>query len=421
MPKPTPMTDDHTVEGHGPAGNSVEADVPAADPDGRWRALAVLSGAMVLSMTTWFSAAAVLPQLREVLGISDAQGGVLTIAVQLGFVAGALVSAATNLADLLPARRLVLLGTIGAAVANLGLLVVDDFGGVVAVRFAVGVSLAGVYGPSLKAMATWFRAGRGTALGVMVGALTLGSAAPHLVNGIGGARWQTVIIVTSILTVLGGIIAEVATSDGPFPFPRTVFDPRKLGLVFTNRKVRLASMGYFGHMWELYAMWAWFAVFFAEVTDGDRRAAALATFAVIGIGAVGSWVGGVISDRMGRTTATTIAMTCSGSTALVVGALVDAPPPVVLAVGLFWGFWVVADSAQFSALVTEHADQRYVGTAVTMQLAIGFTLTVVTIWLVPLVRDASGWWLAFAVLVPGPALGVWAMQRLRRLTVPVPN
>ena len=273
MPKPTPTTtDNHTVEGHGPAGNSVEADVPAADPDGRWRALAVLSGAMVLSMTTWFSAAAVLPQLREVLGISDAQGGVLTIAVQLGFVAGALVSAATNLADVLPARRLVLLGTIGAAVANLGLLVVDDFGGVVAVRFAVGVSLAGVYGPSLKAMATWFRAGRGTALGVMVGALTLGSAAPHLVNGIGGGPGgRPSSSSPAILTMLGGIIAEVATSDGPFPFPRTVFDPRKLGLVFTNHKVRLASMGYFGHMWELYAMWAWFAVFFAEVTDGDRR------------------------------------------------------------------------------------------------------------------------------------------------------
>ncbi len=386
-----------------------------ADPDGRWRALAILSIAMVLAMTTWFSAAAVLPQLRDVIGISDAQGGLLTIAVQLGFVTGALISAATNLADLLPARRLVLLGTIGAAVANLGLLVIDSFTGAVAVRFAVGVSLAGVYGPSLKAMATWFRAGRGTALGVMVGALTLGSATPHLVNGIGGADWRTVIVATSVLTVLGGVIAEVGISDGPFPFPRTVFDPTKLGLVFTNRKVRLASMGYFGHMWELYAMWAWFAVFYADVVDDNTRTAALATFAVIGIGALGSWVGGVISDRMGRTTATTIAMLCSGAMALVVGALVDASPALVLALGLFWGFWVVADSAQFSALVTEHADQRYVGTAVTMQLAIGFTLTVITIWLVPLVRDASGWWLAFAILVPGPALGVWAMQRLRRL------
>ncbi|MGI9018688.1 MAG: MFS transporter [Euzebya sp.] len=387
-----------------------------ADPAGRWRALGILSLAMVLSMATWFSAAAVLPQLRTALGISNSQGALLTIAVQLGFVAGALLSAATNLADLLPARRLVLLGTVGAAAANLGLLVVGGFSGAVVARFLVGLSLAGVYGPSLKSMATWFRAQRGTALGVMVGALTLGSALPHLVNGIGGADWRAVIIITSLLTIAGGVLAEVAGSDGPYPFPTTVFDPRKLGLVFTNRPVRLASMGYFGHMWELYAMWAWFAVFFTEVLAGDGRRAAFATFAVIGVGALGSYVGGVLSDRIGRTQATTLAMTLSGGTALVIGALVNAPAIIVLIVGLFWGFWVVADSAQFSALVTEYADQRYVGTAVTMQLAVGFTLTVITIWLVPLVRDGASWWLAFAILAPGPALGVVAMQRLRRLT-----
>ncbi len=386
------------------------------DPPGRWRALTVLSVAMVLAMATWFSAAAVLPQLREVLGITAAQGALLTIAVQLGFVAGALVSAATNLADLLPARRLVLLGTVGAAAANAGLLAADGFGTAVLLRGLVGFSLAGVYGPSLKSMATWFRAQRGTALGVMVGALTLGSAVPHLVNGVGGADWRAVIVVTSLLTLAGGLLAELGGSDGPFPFPATVFDPSRLGLVFTDRRVRLASLGYFGHMWELYAMWAWFAVFFTDVLDGDSRGAGLATFAVIGIGAVGSWVGGVISDRTSRTTATSVAMAVSGSMALVVGALVDAPPAVVLLAGLVWGFWVVADSAQFSALVTEHADQRYVGTAVTMQLAVGFVLTVVTIWLVPLVRDASSWWLAFAILAPGPAVGLVAMRRLHTLT-----
>lgn len=387
-----------------------------ADPEGRWRALWILSAAMVLSMATWFSAAAVLPQLRADLGITSAQGSLLTIAVQLGFVAGAVVSAATNLADLLPARRLVLLGTIGAATANLGLLAADGFGGAIIARFLVGVSLAGVYGPSLKSMATWFRRQRGTALGVMVGALTLGSALPHLVNGVGGIEWRVLIVVTSALTVAGGLVAELAGRDGPYPFPTSTFDPSQIGQVFTNRRVRLASAGYFGHMWELYAMWAWFAVFFTDVLDGDDRGAALATFAVIGIGAAGSWIGGIISDRVGRTQATTLAMAASGAMALVVGSLVDAPPVVVLAVGLVWGFWVVADSAQFSALVTEHADQRYVGTAVTMQLAVGFTLTVVTIWLVPVLRDATSWAVAFAVLAAGPAVGIIAMQRLRRLT-----
>ena len=391
------------------------APTAAADPPGRWRALTVLSAAMILSMATWFSAAAVLPQLREDLGISAAQGSLLTIAVQLGFVVGAVATAATNLADLVRARRLVLLGTIGAAAANLGLLAAGSLGPALVLRFLVGASLSGVYGPSLKSMSTWFRQQRGTALGVMVGALTLGSALPHLVNSFGGIDWRLLIVVTSTLTVAGGLLAELGTDDGPFPFPSTPFDPSKLGLVFTDRKVRLASIGYFGHMYELYAMWAWFAVFFTDVLDGDTRGAALVTFVVIGMGAIGSWVGGVLGDRFSRTTSTSIAMGISGTMALVVGALVEAPWPIVLVAGLVWGFWVVADSAQFSALVTEHADQRYVGTAVTMQLAVGFTLTVITIWLVPLVRDATSWWLAFAILVPGPVVGVIAMQRLARL------
>jgi MFS family permease len=391
-----------------------------SDPPGRWRALAILSTAMVLAMTAWFSAAAVLPQLRAELGLSAGEGALLTIAVQLGFVAGALVSAATSLADVVPARRLVLLGTVGAAAANLGLLAADGLATAVLLRGAVGFCLAGVYPPSLKAMATWFRVQRGTALGVMVGALTLGSALPHLVNGVGGAGWRTVIVVTSGLTLLGGLLAEVAGRDGPFPFPRTAFDPRALGTVLSDRRVRLASAGYFGHMWELYAMWAWFAAFATDVLGGDARTAGLVTFAVIGVGALGCTAGGHISDRVGRTTATRLALACSGASALVIGALVDAPTPLVIVVGLFWGFWVVADSAQFSALVTEHADQRYVGTAVTAQLAVGFTLTVVTIWLVPLVRDASSWWAAFALLVPGPVLGLVAMGRLQRLLAPAP-
>ncbi|CAN5323506.1 MFS transporter [soil metagenome] len=396
-------------------GAPARGDPLEADPQGRWRALGTLSLAMVLSMATWFSAAAVLPQLRVDLGITSAQGSWLTIAVQLGFVTGAIVSAATNLADLVPPRRLMLLGSVGAALANLGLLTVDAIGSAVAVRFLVGVSLAGVYGPSLKSMATWFRRQRGTALGVMVGALALGSALPHLVNSVGGVDWRLLIAVTSALTIAGGLVAELAGRDGPYSFPATTFDPAQLGQVFTNRRVRLASTGYFGHMWELYAMWAWFAVFFTDVLDGDDQTAALATFAVIAVGAVGSWVGGIISDRIGRPQATTLSMVLSGAMALCIGALVAAPPAIVLIVGLVWGFWVIADSAQFSALVTEYADQRYVGTAVTMQLAVGFTLTVVTIWLVPVIRDASSWWLAFAVLVPGPVVGIVAMQRLRRL------
>jgi MFS family permease len=266
-------------------------------------------------------------------------------------------------------------------------------------------------------MATWFRAGRGTGLGILVGALTLGSAAPHLINGLGGVDWRVVVVVTSALTVLGGALAEAAGSEGPWSFPSATFDPRQAGRAFAGRGVRLASFGYFGHMWELYAMWAWFVAFYAAVLAANdvtrpMQGAAFATFAVIAVGGVGCWAGGVLGDRWGRTRTTALSMTISGLCALVIGHLVEARPAIVLAVGLVWGFWVVADSAQFSTIVTEVADQRYVGTALTLQLAIGFLLTGATIWLLPELVERVGWGWAFAALAPGPALGTAAMLRL---------
>ena len=378
----------------------------------RGRALALLSAALVLSMTTWFSASAVLPELRAEWALSDSAGAWLTIAVQLGFVVGAVASSLVNLSDLVSPRLLILGGSAGAAAANALLVTADGPRAAIPLRFATGVFLAGVYPPALKLMATWYRAGRGTALGVVVGALTVGSAGPHLVNGLGGLDPDTVLAATSALTIAGGLVAWLAVGEGPFPFPRATFDPRQAGLVFANRGVRLASLGYFGHMWELYAMWAWFLVFFRAASGADSGAA-VATFAVIGIGGLGCWVGGFLGDRIGRPETTAALMAVSAACALAIGLLVDAPTWVVLTVGLLWGFTVVADSAQFSTLVTELADQAYVGTAVTLQLAVGFTLTVVTIWLVPFLEDAFSWRYAFAFLAPGPALGIVAMLRLR--------
>jgi MFS family permease len=370
-------------------------------------------------MTTWFSATAALPALRDEWRLSGSAAAWLTIAVQIGFVAGALTSAALTLPDIIPPRRMILFGALGAAGANALLLAADGPRVAIPVRLATGFFLAGVYPPALKSMATWFRFGRGTGLGILVGALTLGSAAPHLINGVGGVDWRLVVVATSALTVLGGGIAVVAGSEGPWPFPRAVFDPRQARLAFAERGVRLASLGYFGHMWELYAMWAWFVAFYAAVLEAHgapapERAAAYATFAVIAAGGVGCWAGGILGDRWGRTRTTALSMAISGACALAIGHLLGASPWLVLAVGLVWGFWVVADSAQFSTIVTEVADQRYVGTALTLQLAVGFLLTGATIWLVPALVERVGWGWAFAALAPGPALGTWAMLALRR-------
>jgi MFS family permease len=379
---------------------------------GRGRTLALLSLALVLSMTTWFSATAVVPQLREEWVLGNTSSAWLTIAVQLGFVVGALASSAVNLADVVSPRAAILAGALGAAGANALLLAADGPGLGVPIRAATGFFLAGVYPPALKLASTWFRRGRGTALGIVVGALTLGSAGPHLVNGVGGLDWQVVVAATSLLTVLGGLVVFAGVREGPFVFPAARFDPRQARLVLANRGVRLASLGYFGHMWELYAMWAWFLFFFGAAA-GAGEGAAYATFAVIGIGAAGCWVGGLLGDRFGRTSTTAAMMAVSGLCALTIGLLVDAPSWLVLAVGLVWGFAVVADSAQFSTIVTELADQAYVGTALALQLAIGFALTVATIWLVPFLEDGVGWRYAFAFLAPGPALGIVAMVRLR--------
>jgi MFS family permease len=390
-------------------------------PVGRRRALALLAVALVLSMTTWFSATAVVPQLREDWGLSDTAAAWLTIAVQLGFVAGALVSSVLNVADVLSARAVLLVGAGGAAAANMLLVTAESGTAAIPLRFATGFFLAGVYPPALKLMSTWFQRGRGTALGILVGALTLGSAGPHLVNGLGGLDWGTVIVATSTLTLAGGVLAFTVVREGPYPFPRATFDPRQARLVFANRGVRLASLGYFGHMWELYAMWAWFVVFLSEAVGTGGSRPAYATFAVIGIGALGCWAGGVLGDGIGRAETTAGMMAASGACAILIGFLLDAPTWLVLLVGLVWGFTVVADSAQFSTLVTEHADQAYVGTALTMQLAVGFTLSVATIWLLPVLVDAVGWRWAFAFLAPGPALGVVSMLRLRSAGAPSGN
>ena len=377
------------------------------------RALTVLSLALVLSMTTWFSATAVVPQLREEWDLGRSGAAWLTIAVQLGFVAGALLSSLGNVADVLSPRVVILAGSLGAAGANALVALASGPEQAIPLRALTGFFLAGVYPPALKLMATWFRRGRGFALGTLVGALTLGSAAPYLVNGLGGLDWELVVYATSVLTVAGGVIAALFVPEGPYAFPRAPFDPRQVGQVLRNRGVRLASLGYFGHMWELYAMWAWFLIFFRDGHGASARDAAYATFAAIAAGGLGCAAAGLLADRFGRAETAAAAMAVSGLCALGIGTVVDAPGAVVLAVGLVWGFAVVADSALFSTLVTEYADQAYVGTALAFQLAVGFTLTVATIWLVPVLEDSVGWRWAFAFLAPGPALGLVAMLRLR--------
>jgi MFS family permease len=258
-------------------------------PAGRYRALFILSLCIVLSMTTWFSATAVIPKLQSIWNLTPTLSAWLTIGVQLGFVIGAIGSSIISLSDIVSSKKLMIYGSIGAAAANLGLLLAESAYLAIFFRLMTGVCLALVYPPSLKLISTWFRRGRGLALGALVGSITLGAAAPHFINAIGGLGWELVVIATTIATLSGALIIGLFVHEGPFPYPRAPFHLGRIGQVFKNRGVLLASLGYFGHMWELYAMWAWFLTFsrmaFIELNIDNPSAASFFTFAAISIGA----------------------------------------------------------------------------------------------------------------------------------------
>ncbi len=385
--------------------------------------LALLSSAGLLAMSLWFSASAVVPQLTMEWDLSSAQKSWMTMSVQIGFVLGALLSAVLNLADRISARLLFACSAFAGALTNAAIPILDCGPNVTLVlRGLTGATLAGVYPPGMKLIATWCKEDRGLGIGVLVGALAVGSAVPHLLNALsfgeeGMPPWRLVLFATSALSILAALIAVSLIQAGPFEEQTAPFDWRFAGRVLTHRPTRLANFGYLGHMWELYAMWTWVPIFL--MTSYERAgvslwAARLAGFGVIAVGAVGCVLAGILADRVGRTTVASWSLVVSGGCAVSAGFFFT-DPALLTALCLLWGMSVVADSAQFSAAVSELTDRRYVGTALTMQTCLGFLLTLLSIHIIPSLLDIMQWRWVFTILVIGPIFGVWSMLRLRQL------
>jgi MFS family permease len=402
------------------------------------RTLFILSISELLAMSLWFAGTAVLPQLTAIWKTSLAFSSWLTLSVQLGFVAGAMLLAIFNVADVFSAPRLIAISAAVAAVLNFlfGLVAHEHMYTAISLRFLTGAALAGVYPPGMKVLAGWFKSGRGEALGLLVGALSIGSATPHGINAFGGVNadsWQTVIFASSALAMIGAALIALFVKDGPYAAPSAPFDIHQVAevLSFRNQRLGLANLGYLGHMWELYSLWAWIALmlresatFIGDVTWNVK----LLAFIVIGIGSFGCWWAGRIADRAPagsdteptrirqRSMVTIVAMAVSGSCCLL-AAFLFRNFYAMAGICLIWGISVIADSAQFSAIISEVSDQRYVGTALTLQTAMGFLLTAISIRVTAAIGQNCGWQWAAASLAIGPVLGIVAMQRLRSIAV----
>ena len=373
-----------------------------------WRSVLLLALCQVMVLSLWFSATAVIPFFSS--------------AVAIGFVCGTLISAILSLADRIPPKTFFAAATLTAAIANGAIVLFDPTSSfVIFLRILTGVCMAGIYPVGMKMVSTWAKRDTGLLVGLLVGALTIGSAFPHILNLLdtSGIDWQLTLIASSFLAVgASGLITLVSLgSDIPKVPP---FDPSSAFYAWQYRPLRLANFGYFGHMWELYAMWAWIGLFLFESfqineLENGQFYANLGTFATIAVGGFGSLIAGITADRIGRTTVTILAMAASGTCAILVGFLFGGSPMLLIIVCLIWGGSIVADSAQFSTCVIELSPKNMIGTMLTIQTSLGFLISLATIHLIPIIVDLIGWQYAFAMLAIGPFLGVIAMTKLRHL------
>lgn len=390
--------------------------------------LLTLSVSQLLALTLWFSANAVIPQLEALWDLSSFHVSLLSIFVILGFVTGSLVSAIFNIPDVFKTKNVFAASAFLGAMANLiPALYEGTFTGMLLFRFLTGFFLAGVYPTGMKLASTWFKDHRGFAISAIVASLTLGSGLPFLMNLVGLPDWRLMLVFSSFMAFIGGALVYVLIEEGPYSGGPLEFSLSNIKTVIANKGVRLADYGYFGHMWELCAMWAWMPIFLRESYLASNPGSdatlffSLGTFLVFLTGAISTLMGGLIADRYGKIEFNIATLAISGACSLTIGFFFGRDPLLVLIVALIWGAAVIADSPQYSALVTELSDARYMGTALTLQTAVGFLIAVVSIRLIPLAVDSLGWNYAFTILALGPIFGIASMLKLKGMKTELPQ
>lgn len=382
------------------------------------RSILLLMIAEVCGMCLWFVSAAILPGMSAEFALSPAQQAAMSSAVQGGFVLGALTIAISGLADRIDPRKLFALCAVLAGLANVALLLATPgSAAAIGLRVFTGALLAGVYPVGMKIAVGWGTHDRGLLVGALVGAVALGSASPHMLAFLGGADWRATIVLASGLAVFGGLLA-LGAKLGPHHVAAASFNPRAILTAWTNKGVRLAYIGYLGHMWELYAMWAWIGLIasasFALTmpVDDAGRLATLTAFLVIAIGAVMCLPVGWLADRFGKARLSMWVMVVSGCSALLAALTFGGPVWLVVLVLLVWGASVIPDSPQLSALVADHAPADQTGSLLTFQTALGFGLTMITVQVTPMFASLFGWPIVLCLMALGPVVGVLAMRAL---------
>jgi MFS family permease len=362
----------------------------------------------------WFAGNAVMPDLERSAGLAASAVGDITIAVQLGFIAGTLVFAWLAIADRTSPRLVFFVCTLAGAAANaLTLTGGGELLPLLAARFATGFFLAGIYPVGMKIASGWYDRDLGLALGWLVGALVLGTAFPHLVRGLGAdLPWQGVILCVSAVTIAGGLAMLLLVPDGPHLKAGATFDPTAFATIFRSADFRASAFGYFGHMWELYAFYAFVPVLLMARLGTQSATVSLWSFLAIAAGFLGCVAGGYVSRRIGSARVAFVQLSASGLCCLVSPLMFLLPLPLFLAFLLFWGVVVAGDSPQFSALNARFAPPRLVGSALTIANCIGFSITIVSIALCAALIDTAGPQYVFLLLVPGPVLGLMALRRL---------